>query len=126
MGLWVERVLLEPEDHAAATATANLTWTTAQYGDETYASVVRAVCFAVFLGVTLALVLSRWLFSAVTRYSFFCSARVDARRGRRLCANDHRLWDRPRRRSDAGAVQGAAARARRVPTRCESQSYESS
>ena len=65
--------ILEPEDHAAATATANLTWTTAQYGDETYASVVRAVCFAVFLGVTLALVLSRWLFSAVTRYSFFCS-----------------------------------------------------
>ena len=65
--------LLEPEDHAAATATANLTWTTAEYGDETYASVVRAVCFAVFLGVTLALVLSRWLFSAVTRYSFFCS-----------------------------------------------------
>tara|TARA_X000001036_G_scaffold241762_1_gene225568 strand:- start:130 stop:1380 length:1251 start_codon:yes stop_codon:yes gene_type:complete len=65
--------ILAPEDHAAATATANVTWTTAEYGDQTYASVVRAVCFAVFLGVTLALVLSRWLFTAVTRYSFFCS-----------------------------------------------------
>ena len=65
--------ILDPEDHAAATATANATWTTAEYGDATYASVVRAVCFGVFLGVTLALLLSRWLFSAVTPFSFFCS-----------------------------------------------------
>ena len=65
--------ILTPEDHAAATATANATWTTAEYGDATYGSVVRAVCFGVFLGVSLALLLSRWLFSAVTPFSFFCS-----------------------------------------------------
>ena len=57
---------------AAATATANATWTTAEYGDA-MRSVVRAVCFGVFLGVSLALLLSRWLFSAVTPFSFFCS-----------------------------------------------------
>ena len=54
-------------------AVANTTWTTAEYGEATYASVVRTTSFGVFMGVLLALVLSRWLFATVTPQSFYCS-----------------------------------------------------